>query len=114
MAPSGNGRRLLLREDAMEKRPIGNTGLSVTPIGFGTAALGGMPDTYGYARKLADTVSPGSLRETKSQIYTDLHRDVGAAVRDADALLEQMTTEADYREAVSAFMEKRPPKWSGR
>ena len=72
-----------------------------------------MPYTYDYARRLAGTVSPGSLRETKRQIYTDLHRDVGSAVRDADALLEQMTTEADYREAVSAFMEKRPPKWSG-
>lgn len=32
----------------MEKRPIGKTGLEVTPIGFGTAALGGMPDTYGH------------------------------------------------------------------
>ena len=66
-----------------------------------------MPYTYDYARRLTDTGSPGSLRETKRQIYTDLHRDVGAAVRDADALLERMMTEADYREAVSAFMEKR-------
>jgi len=33
----------------MEKRPIGNTGLAVTPLGFGTSALGSMPDTYGYA-----------------------------------------------------------------
>jgi enoyl-CoA hydratase/carnithine racemase len=73
-----------------------------------------MPYTYDYARRLADTVSPGSLRETKRQIYTDLHRDVGAAVRDADALLERMMTEADYREAVSAFTEKRAPRWSGR
>ena len=32
----------------MERRAIGQTGLSVTPIGFGTAALGGMPDTYGH------------------------------------------------------------------
>lgn len=32
----------------MDRRAIGKTGLSVTPIGFGTAALGGMPDTYGH------------------------------------------------------------------
>lgn len=32
----------------MQKTSIGQTGLSVTSIGFGTAALGGMPDTYGY------------------------------------------------------------------
>lgn len=33
----------------MEKRKIGNTGLAVTPLCFGTSALGDMPDTYGYA-----------------------------------------------------------------
>jgi enoyl-CoA hydratase/carnithine racemase len=71
-----------------------------------------LPHSYQYARRLADEVSPGSLRETKRQIYTDLHRDVGSAVREADALLERMTSEADYREAVAAFLEKRPPRWS--
>jgi enoyl-CoA hydratase/carnithine racemase len=73
-----------------------------------------LPYTYAYARRMAAEVSPGSLRETKRQIYTDLHRDVGSAVREADALLERMTTEEDYREAVAAFTEKRPPRWSGR
>ena len=72
-----------------------------------------LPHTYAYARRMAQEVSPASLRETKRQIYTDLHRDVGSAVREADALLEQMTTQADYREAVAAFTEKRPPRWSG-
>jgi D-threo-aldose 1-dehydrogenase len=32
----------------METTPIGSTGLTVTRIGFGTAPLGGMPDTYGH------------------------------------------------------------------
>ena len=73
-----------------------------------------LPYTYDYARKLADDVSPASLRETKRQIYTDLHRDVGASVREADRLLERMITEDDYREAVAAFLERRPPRWSGR
>ena len=68
-----------------------------------------LPHTYAYARQLATTVSPSSLRETKRQIYTDLHRDVGSAVRDADSLLDRMTTEPDFREGVAAFMEKRPP-----
>ncbi len=73
-----------------------------------------LPHTYAYARRLAAEVSPGSLRETKRQIYTDLHRDVGAAVREADTLLERMSTEADFREAVAALKEKRPPRWSDR
>jgi D-threo-aldose 1-dehydrogenase len=32
----------------MKRNPIGKTGLEVTEIGFGTAPLGEMPDTYGY------------------------------------------------------------------
>lgn len=32
----------------MKRSPLGNTGIFVTPIGFGTAPLGGMPDTYGH------------------------------------------------------------------
>ena len=72
-----------------------------------------MPNTYEYARKLADTVSPGSLRETRLQIYTDLHRDVASAVRYADERLDSMMKQADYREGVAALVEKRPPKWTG-
>lgn len=33
----------------MKRRQIGKTGLEVTEICFGTAPLGGMPDTYGYS-----------------------------------------------------------------
>ena len=32
----------------MPDRTIGTTGVVVTPIAFGTSALGSMPDTYGY------------------------------------------------------------------
>jgi enoyl-CoA hydratase/carnithine racemase len=73
-----------------------------------------LPRTVDYARQLADTVSPASLRATKRQIYADLHGDVGSSVREANALLERMMGEADYREAVSAYMEKRLPDWKGK
>ena len=32
----------------MEKKPIADTGLMVTPLCFGTTTLGDMPETYGY------------------------------------------------------------------
>jgi D-threo-aldose 1-dehydrogenase len=32
-----------------DKAPLGNTGLTVSRICFGTSALGNMPDTYGYS-----------------------------------------------------------------
>ena len=72
-----------------------------------------LPHTYAYARNLIATVSPGSLRETKRQIYTDLHRDAKSAVDNAGSLIRDMTTQADYAEGVAAFVEKRPPRWSG-
>jgi len=73
-----------------------------------------LPHTHAYARQLADDISPGSLRETKRQIYTDQHRDAAAAVRQANDLLERMTTAEDFREAVVARREKRSPRWTDR
>ena len=70
-----------------------------------------LPHTYAYAQNLITTVSPGSLRETKRQIYTDLHRDIGAAVRESHTLVERMATEPDFAEGVAAFGEKRLPRW---
>ena len=67
--------------------------------------------TYGYARELVDHVSPGSLRATKRQIYTDLHRDVGSAVEESEALLEAMMREPAFREGVAALLEKRAPRF---
>ena len=50
-----------------------------------------------------------SLRESKRQLYTDLHRDVGSAVAESEQLLDRMATEPDFREGVRAWQEKRPP-----
>ena len=68
--------------------------------------------TRDYAATMKNTVSPGSLRETKWQIYTDLHRDVASAVNNSEELLDRMSREANYREGVQAFLEKRSPRWS--
>jgi enoyl-CoA hydratase/carnithine racemase len=70
--------------------------------------------TYAYAKRLIATVSPGSLRETKRQIYTDLHRDVRSSVEEAADLLDRMMKDPDYREAVAAYREKRSPHWAPR
>ena len=70
-----------------------------------------MPKTYEYVRNMIETVSPNSLKQTRWQIYRDLHRDVAASVRDSEGLINGMMAEPDYKEGVRAFVEKRAPKW---
>ena len=72
-----------------------------------------LDETYRYVRQMIDNVSPGSLRETRWQTYTDLHQDVASAVRASEALVHDMSRQKDYQEGVQAFLEKRKPEWSG-
>jgi enoyl-CoA hydratase/carnithine racemase len=64
-----------------------------------------------YARSLVASVSPRSLKETRWQIYRDLHRSVRESVVDSETLLNEMMRDPDYAEGVKAFLEKRAPKW---
>lgn len=66
-----------------------------------------------YARDLIARVAPRSLRETRWQVYGDLHRDVASSVRASEALLEDMMREPDYREGIGAYLERRAPRWTG-
>ena len=66
-----------------------------------------------YAAMLARSVAPGSARETKRQIYRDLHRTAAEAVIEAERLLDQMARHPDYAEGVKAWMEKREAAWQG-
>jgi enoyl-CoA hydratase/carnithine racemase len=70
-----------------------------------------LAEVYAYAHDLMATVSPASLRQTRWQIYRDLHRDVAAAVEDSESLIREMMRQPDYREGVAAFLEKRRPRW---
>jgi len=70
-----------------------------------------LEQTYAFTRNLIATVSPNSLRQTRWQIYRDLHRDIASSVKDSETLLDSMMREPDYKEGVGAFVEKRPPSW---
>ena len=67
--------------------------------------------TVEYTHQLIASVSPNSLRQTRWQIYKDLHRDVASAVIESERLIEDMAKEEDFKEGIAALVEKRPPDW---
>jgi enoyl-CoA hydratase/carnithine racemase len=67
-----------------------------------------------FARELASTVSPRSLRVMKRQIYTGLLQNLGEAF---DLAIEEMKDSfgtEDFKEGVAHFLEKRPSAFTGR
>jgi enoyl-CoA hydratase/carnithine racemase len=65
-----------------------------------------------YARTLLENVSPASLVATRQQLaYDATHDNPATSVRDAQARLERMMGEADYREGATALNERRAPNW---
>ncbi len=66
----------------------------------------------GYLHEMVHAVSPNSIKQTRWQIYKDLHRDAASSVEDSEKLLKEMMKEQDYQEGVQAFLDKRKPKWS--
>ena len=68
-------------------------------------------ETKVYLHKMIQSVSPNSIKQTRWQIYKDLHRGVADAVDESEKLLEKMMQEKDFQEGVEAFVEKREPRW---
>jgi enoyl-CoA hydratase/carnithine racemase len=67
--------------------------------------------TMDYATTMARDISPASLAAAKSQLYADLHGDVGNAVAVSEQLLDEMVRGPDYAEGVRAWSERRPPNF---
>ena len=71
-----------------------------------------LPRAHEMARSLAE-MSPVALGHTKRLLLKfseeDIHRETELAV-EASATVR---TTADFREGLAAFLEKRPPKWTG-
>ncbi|HTS75274.1 MAG TPA: enoyl-CoA hydratase [Bryobacteraceae bacterium] len=67
-----------------------------------------------FARELATTVSPRSLRVMKRQIYTGLMQSLGEAYDDAVEEMRGSFGTEDFREGVAHFIEKRAAAFTGR
>lgn len=68
-----------------------------------------LPHVLAYAEDLASNVAPGSLRETRRQVYLDLHRPVGDSITESLRLLNEMMGTDEYRQGVKALVNKQPP-----
>ena len=73
-----------------------------------------MSGVLGYARELADFVSPRSMAVIKRQLWEAQFQGLGQATAVADAEMRQSFGAADFKEGVAHFLEKRAPRFTGR
>ena len=70
--------------------------------------------TYAYARDLADFVSPSAIAVIKRQLYDAPFQTLAEATIDANREMVVALRGSDFREGVASFMEKRPPRFTGK
>jgi enoyl-CoA hydratase/carnithine racemase len=73
-----------------------------------------LPEVREYAHELATKCSPRSMKLMKRQLYGDLFTDLGASIRLADQEMVRSFGTEDFKEGVASFLQRRPPRFTGR
>lgn len=70
-----------------------------------------LPFVRDYVRELAENCSPTSISVMKRQVYTGMERELGDSMGEAIRLMRESFDRPDFKEGVSSFLEKRPPRF---
>jgi enoyl-CoA hydratase/carnithine racemase len=70
--------------------------------------------TYAYAREMARSCSPRSMRVLKEQVYEAPFQTLAEAVAMANQDMLITNASDDFKEGYRAFLEKRPPRFTER
>jgi enoyl-CoA hydratase/carnithine racemase len=70
-----------------------------------------LDEALAYAQELAANSSPSSMAVMKRQVWTALAQSLAEASSEAEVLMANSLREADFKEGVASFVEKRPPQF---
>jgi enoyl-CoA hydratase/carnithine racemase len=73
-----------------------------------------LPRVYERATELATLSSPRSIAIMKRLVYTHQFTDLATASDETDADMLKSFPSEDFREGVASFLDKRPPRFTGR
>jgi enoyl-CoA hydratase/carnithine racemase len=73
-----------------------------------------LPHVYGRATELATLSSPRSIAVMKRLVYTHQFTDLATASAETDVEMVRSFPSEDFREGVASFLDKRPPRFTGR
>jgi len=73
-----------------------------------------MRTVRGVATELATLCSPRSIRIMKRQLYGNQFLDLAESVKEADREMVASFGTEDFREGVASFVQRRPPRFTGK
>ena len=73
-----------------------------------------LPTVREVATEMVRQCSQRSIRIMKQQLYGDLFTDLSASMQEADTEMVKSFAAEDFREGVASFVQRRPPRFTGR
>lgn len=71
-----------------------------------------LEETMAYANDIADNVASTSIRSMKQQVMAGWEWDLATSNTDTHERMQHSLRQADFKEGVQSFLDKRPPEFS--